>query len=278
MSEERTPRPPSATDRDRTDIWLPLLRRLSEEIPNWLVYKGVDSAFTGIGDIDSVAPGEDWPAITAIFKDWAIQQGLGPVVVCPHVPNVLHLVALDPNSPYFFEMDVNRRKVFLGSTLFMPPDLLPLAVDDERGFRRLRPGVEGLMKLVQNGARRGGRSNWEGIRTKKIVELLNRDPEGVERGARLFGRGASAVEELAEAVTSGEWNRSAMLRVEGWCLIGSVREPSAIWLRLRFRRVRGSCPVLVTVFERGRAVPNDREAWLAEVRADHTVDDTSVGD
>lgn len=254
----------------REERWLPLLRRLTEDQPRWLVYKGVGTAFGGTGDVDTVAPREDWNAVSEIFTDWAVQQRLGAAVLCDHVPNVRHLVALDPDSPFFFEMDVNCRKIFLGSTLFRPPDLLPLTRTDPRGFRHLRPGVEGLLKLVQNGAHRGGRPNWEGIRTKGITELLASDPDGVTRGSVLFGWGAPSIRKLADAVVRGEWDRAAMMRVEAFCAARAVREPDAVAMRLQFRRVRAACPLLQVVFS-GRAVPADRDAWLAEVGRKHEV-------
>src|SRR5690348_6095282 len=103
---------------DRTEVWLPLLRRLTEVSPLWAVWKNVDSALTRGGDIDSVAPLESWRVIEQEFVLWSKRFGLGPVVVCPHVPYLLHLIALDPTERKFFELDVNRRKVFLGSTMF----------------------------------------------------------------------------------------------------------------------------------------------------------------
>lgn len=254
----------------REQTWLPLLLALTQDQPRWLVYKGADSAFHGTGDVDTVAPREDWDAITSIFTGWAIDQHLGAVVRCDHVPNVLHLVALDPHSPFFFEMDVNCRKIFLGSTLFRPPDLLPHTCTDPRGFRHLRPGIEGLVKLVQNGAHRGGRPNWEGVRAKGITELLASDPEGVALGSHLFGRGARSVNRLADAVVRGEWDRAAMMKVEAHCVARSVREPDAVAMRLRFRRVRAACPLLRAVFS-GRSTPDDREAWLTEVGREHVV-------
>ena len=269
------PRQHQPAESGRSEIWLALLRRMSEAVPRWMVYKGTDSAFTGTGDIDSVAPHEDWGRVTELFHQWAVEEGLGTMVVCDHVPNVRHLIALDPGSEHFFEMDVNCRKIFLGSTLFNPEQLLTLSVEDERGFRRLRPGVEGLMKLVQNGARRGGRPNWSGIRTKGIAELLAADPEGVEVGACLFRRGAGPVRRLASAVVDGHWDALAMLEVEAACMWRAVFEPDAVVMRLRFRRVKAACPLLRTVFDGGRSVGPDPDGWLAEVTPGHRVLPTS---
>src|SRR3954470_21037812 len=90
---------------ERKEIWLSLLRRLTELSPSWAVWKKVDSALTRGGDIDSIAPLESWPHIEREFVLWAKRSGLGPVIVCPHVPYLLHLIALDPTERKFFELD-----------------------------------------------------------------------------------------------------------------------------------------------------------------------------
>jgi hypothetical protein len=255
---------------DRTDVWLPLLRRLTELVPEWAVWKNVDSALTRGGDIDSIAPLESWHTIEAEFVRWSKRFGLGPVVVCSHVPYLLHLVALDPIEQKFFELDVNRRKVFLGSTLFRPEDLREMLQMDPRRFRRLRPGAEGVLKLVQNGMRRGGHADWDGIRRKKIVELMRDDPAGVQQASTLFRRGENAVLEGVEHVLRGEWSQHAMRSVEFHSGIRSLLEPWNIGKRAWFRVVRKRCPVLQLVFS-DRNVPNDREAWLGHVGKSHRI-------
>lgn len=255
---------------DQTKMWLSLLLRLTDVVPDWLAMKGFDSALTGVGDVDSIAPLAQWPAITAEFRRWAVEQGLGPVVVCPHAPFLLHLVALSPKRPEFFELDVNRRKIFLGSTLFRPADVAALSVIDQYGVRRLRAGAEGLLKLVQNGCTRRGQPKPEALRLKGVRELLGADPEGVRQFAPLFGFGHQAVARAAEAVVAGSWDRPAILTMEAACLARSVREPDAVLARLRFRYQRQRCPVLVAVLQHGRRV-EDREAWLREVAATHEV-------
>jgi hypothetical protein len=256
---------------DRSSLWLPLLRNLTELSSDWTVWKNIDSAFTGGGDVDSIAPGEDWPAIQNEFHRWAKSNGLGPVIPCPHAPFLLHLVALDPGAPQdtFFELDVNRRKVFLGSTLFRPEDLRPLSIVSEQGFRRLRPGAEGLLKLVQNGTMRGGRMNAEGLRVKHIPELLSEDWLGVQMTARLFRGGENAALRAARAVIDGKWDRKASAAVEASCLARAVKEPDAVAARLRFRVNKKKCPVLKAVFESKRHV--DPGPWLREVAKTHEV-------
>lgn len=257
-----------------TPDWLPLLRQLTEASPRWLSWKNVESALTGVGDIDSIAPRADWDLVTSAFRRWAAEYRLEPVVICPHAPFLLHLIALGGARPEFYELDVNRRKVFLGSTLFRPPDLLPLSVIDERGFRRLRPGVEGLLKLVQNGARRDGRPNEAGLQAKKIAQLLREDPEGVRAGARLFGPAARSVLRASDALVAGSWDRRAVLVTEAWSLVRAAGEPDAVLARVRFRINRRRCPVLHAVVRGGRRVPGDPDRWLHEVAKHHRVFET----
>jgi hypothetical protein len=253
----------------RSASWMRLLVALTAARPDWLAWKSVGSALTGDGDVDSAAPAEAWPTIVGTFVQWAAGEGFGAVIVCPHAPGLLHIVALAPGDELLYELDVNRRKVFLGATLFRPADLLPLALMDPEGYRRLRPGAEGLLKLVQNGMARGGRVRWEGIARKGIRELLVADPDGVRAAAPFFGRAAPAAVRGARAVADGRWDRGAMLALEGWCLARALLEPRSILWRVRFRRRRGRCPVLRTVLRDGRRVPlAGREAWLAQVRRD----------
>jgi hypothetical protein len=251
-------------------MWLRLLRGLTTASPDWLVWKNVESALTGEGDVDSVAPEVAWPSMVRTFAEWAAGEGLGPVVVCPHAPGLLHLVALAPREDLFFELELSRRKVFLGSTLFRPADLLPLSRMDPQGYRRLRPGSEGVLKLVLNGMARGARVRWDGIARKRIRQLLADDPEGARLASRFFGLAGPALRRGVGAVVDGHWDRPAMLFVELWCLLRSVREPRSIAWRLRFRRNRVRCPVLRTIlFDRRRVPLQRRAAWLAEVASDH---------
>ncbi|MGH3609355.1 MAG: hypothetical protein ACRDRD_14870 [Pseudonocardiaceae bacterium] len=250
-------------------MWLPLLRRLTEASATWVAWKNVDSALTAHGDVDSAAPRDEWPRLADEFSAWAFSSGLGPVVLCPHAPNLLHLVALHGGEP-FFELDLVARKVFLGSTLFVPEDLRPVSEMDGRGFRRVRAGAEGLIKLVGNGALRNGLPNRGGLSSKRIPQLLAADAEGVRLAARLFGPAEHSVLRLAGAVLRGSWDRSAMLSLEGWFLLRAVREPRSVAARLRFRQARRSCPVLRAVFA-GRVVPGDVQAWLDEVGRAHEI-------
>lgn len=257
--------------RDRSGLWLPLLRELTERFPNWMAMKLVRSALEGGGDVDSLAPPEDWPGIQRTILEWAFAHDLGPVVTCDHGMFHRKFVALDPGSQHFFEVDLASRRYFLGATLFRPADLLPLSEVDPRGFRRIRPGADGLLKLFFNGTRRSGAPNVEGLRTKRIVELLQRDPEGARLAAKLFGPGAKPAAAAAEALVRGSWSRGSLLAVEASCVARSLTDPAALRARWRFGADRKRCPVLRACYETDRCVPGDRALWLTTVAATHQV-------
>jgi hypothetical protein len=255
---------------DRSSPWLPLLQRLSTISDEWLVWKNVDSALSGIGDVDSAAPSAQWATIENEFLSWALRERLGPAAVCRHIPGGLNLVAIPSGAAAFLEMSVKERRIFRGSTLFVIEDLKGLSEMDERGFRRLRPGAEGLFKLVLNGTRWGGRPNWDGIADKKIRELLAADPDGVEMTARLFGPVNGAAIKGARAAAESRWEPREMALVDAWFLAKSIRNPIILARRARFRfETKTSCPIVKAILGSRRKIPEDRDAWLAKVAETH---------
>ena len=256
----------------RTELWLPLLRTLTEECPGWLLWKNAESAFTGVGDIDAAAPVAEWPVVERCFREWAEEQGVGPVIVCRHIPGGLNLVAVPSDSTTLLEMGVKNDKIWRGSQLFEYDDLRPLAGMDPRGFRRLRPGAEGFFKLMLNGSRWDGRPDDEGLRAKHVATLLRQDPEGARMAAKTFGPAARAAVAAAEGVASGDWNRGAMLVVTAWAALRTLRRPKVLAKRVEFRLLaKKRCPVVAALLGDERRSPADRNAWLRQVAATHEV-------
>ncbi len=257
---------------DRTQLWLGLIQHLTATFPRWALWKNPESAFAGTGDIDSFAPPGDWSAIQETFRRWAADSGLGPMIVCRHIPQGPHFITLQDSSDYIVQLDVKERGTFRGSTLIDAWTLLPLSEIDERGFRRVRPGVEGIIKLCMNGVRRGGRPNHEGLSSKRVGELLRADPEGVELGVRLVGPAAGALRRGARAAAEDSWDRKAMATVEAWSLLRGAAEPQVAASRLWFLHVQAKrCPIVRLIREFDRRVPAERDRWLQEVAADHDI-------
>jgi hypothetical protein len=253
----------------RRELWLDLLRRLTATSPTWLVWKNVESALDGEGDIDSAASPADWDALEEQFVLWARELDLLPVALCRHIPGGRNLIAAPIGTATFLELSIKHDKAFRGSTLFVLDDLLAMSEMDERGFRKLRPGAEGLLKLVLNGSKWFGRPDQEGLTSKRVRELLASDREGVAIASRVFGRADGAARDLAQAVVQGGWDRRAMLAIEANALTKGLRHPVVMarraWFRLTTQR---RCPVVYAIGH-GRVVTEPRDVWLADVARSH---------
>jgi hypothetical protein len=264
--EERPTRPELA------DVWLPLLRELTERFPAWAVWKNPESAFDGPGDIDSMAPPEQWAEIEATFKAWARERGMRPIIVCRHVPQGPHFVAVEPGWPHLLILDVKRLSTWRGSTLIGYRQLAEVTIVDERGFRRIRPGAEGVVKLMLNGVLLGGRPNWEGLRTKGVADLLAADPEGVSIVANWFGPLAGSVRNGVDAYLRGGWDRRSMAMTELYAGAMSFLEPMTALSRLVFKRTIKDCEILQSIRRNDRHIPDPAEAWYRKVALNHEVD------
>jgi hypothetical protein len=272
----RTPGPTVSSDslvvHPRSAAWIDLLRAATDAAPTWLVYKNVESALTGTGDIDAVASSHDFPAISTVVLSWAERFQLWPVFVCNHFPAGPNFVAVPPGELALWEFSVKERKVFRGGPLLSAAELLPMAQADDRGFRRLRPGAEGVLKLLTNGTRWAGRRNAEGLAAKEIRQLLARDPEGVAQAAGMYGSAELAVRGLASAVVAGQWNAGAALFVEGRQLLVAASRPRQTVRRAWYRSVgERRCPLIEVIHHHGRRIPPDRERWLHQVSDTHII-------
>ena len=254
-------------------IWLPLLRTLTAKYPSWGVWKNPESAFIGPGDIDSLAPPQQWDDIEETFRDWATDNGFSPIVVCRHVPQGPHFVTVAPDWPHMLILDVKELSTWRGSTLIDYKDLANVAIVEERGFRRVRPGAEGVVKLVLNGVLIGGRMNEEGLRTKGVRDLLSGDREGVAMVAEWFGPLKGVVLDGVDAVIAGGWDRRAMATLELFSTARSVLEPRTAASRLWFKHYGvKKCGVLQSVRGEHRAIAGDTEEWARRIAVNHEVD------
>ncbi|MEJ7568867.1 MAG: hypothetical protein WKF41_11440 [Gaiellaceae bacterium] len=237
-----------------------LLNRLTEASPSWLIWKNVDSALSGAGDVDSVAPQREWPSAVEVFTAWAADAGLRPVIVCRHLPGALFLVACDQAAKRLVELDVYSHLVLRGRAYVAPEELASLTQIDPRGFRRLRPGAEGLFLLLASTAS-----------DKRLRELLDSDPGGASQAAALFGRFSRAALLCADATVRDRRNRWAMTRWKLGALAGVARAPRLACSRLFFGLGRGSgCPVIAALAA-GRRIPPEATTWLADVRRTHPI-------
>lgn len=256
-----------ARDTNQPPPWVPLLQRLTVISPLWGVWKNADVAIASHGDIDSVSPRDDRDLLVDEFRRWAAEHGMAPTFTCSHLPGSFLAVAVRGRE--LVELQLIEKAMFRGSTLFAAPDLSPMMVMDDRGFRRLRPGAEALLLLFHIGLRWGGRAAPEGLRRKPIVEMMREDPEGMLAAIPLFGSAGDAALALATAVLRGGWDRSAALHVETWAGARGLRSPG-LWLSRARYRFSGEryCPML-PILRRGRRIEGDLDGWIDRTRRSH---------
>jgi hypothetical protein len=247
--------------------WLPLLRQLTSVDPAWGVWKNADRALEGEGDIDSVAPKDAWPALVDEFRRWARESRIGPVVACSHAPGTLVVVGCAGRTPTrLLQLDVYERVAGVADA----SALEPVMEKDPRGFRRLRPGAEGLLLLLAI-TRRGARRPRSAHDLERVAQLVTDDPDGARCVASCLGDVGPRALAGATAVAAGRWDRRPMLALEFGYLVRALRDPRprAAWLAFVLRG-RRRCPVLLAL-ARGRVVPGDLAAWLDEVARSHRV-------
>lgn len=246
--------------------WIPLLRRLTAVSERWGVWKNADRAIAGHGDIDSVSPPSERFVIVDEFRKWASRNDLMPVVECPHLPGSYLLVAAG-RAPSLIELQLCETALWRSAPLFGADDLLPMMTMDERGFRRLRRGSEGLLLLIHNGLRRGGSLDRSALSRKGIVEMLTGDPEGVEMAAAIFASAQTDVLGLARAASEGHWDRRLATKLELWAVTRAAAHPRQALERIAYR-LRHACPV-TTALSDGRRISEGLDSWLTRVQASH---------
>ncbi|MFN2490070.1 MAG: hypothetical protein ABR529_10090 [Actinomycetota bacterium] len=264
---------------DRSALWLDLMRRVTQSCPRAAVHGHVAEGFAGEGDVDLLVPESEWAVLEREFDAWARRSLLGPVVACRHRAGVLILVALADEGAPFFELEARARRFFKGSTLYVAQDFGPVLETAPDGYRRVRAGAAGLLKLVPNGLARGGGLKWKGAKAERVGRLLAEDPDGVRVAAELFALPRGPLVAAADSMAHGGWDRRAVLVLQASAAARGVLELPTLVARARARLGPGGrCLVLETIGKHKRRVPGDRREWLRRAAVDHRVDGAgSVG-
>jgi hypothetical protein len=255
---------------DRYELWRRLLVGLTEAAPNWGVAGNVDEGLLGEGDVDLIAPVADWGAVEQHFRAWAEAHGLSPVVTCTHRPGVLELVALGSGDKPVYQVEVLGFRHFRGARLYRAEHLVAAMEMDPRGWRRLRPGAAGVVKLLPNGVTWSGGLKWHGPKAQRVLKVLKDDPEGVRAAARAFESLEGLVATAALRAGQGRWSRWRMTLIGLWALVKGLGHPQSFIARAGFRLRTDRCELLATV-KNQELVRRDPAKWLARVAVEHEV-------
>lgn len=218
-------------DQPVSECWLSLLGRLTESSRHAVVWKNAEGTLRGVGDLDVLAPAEDWDAIVEEFQRWSDEQRLEIVRVSRD--QSMRLLAIEPGRSQRFELHVKEWIRFRRARLWHPVQLASLVQWDERGFRRLRAGAEGLLKLVLKATSRSGARRPAQIGKEGIAALMQQDWAGVRETARFFGAAERPVLASARSFISGGWNRPASLCVQGWTVLKALAQYAGVGANAR---------------------------------------------
>jgi hypothetical protein len=251
-----------------SEEWLPLLQRLTSISESWGVWKNADRALAGHGDVDSVAPTDEHLMLRAEFAAWAAQGGFRWLVQCEHAGGILVLIALQDSR--WAQLDLVFETPFRGTRLFSAEQLRPLMVLDERGFRRVREGAEGLFLFLYKGIRWGGRPDWANISKYQVVDKMHRDWGGAEAASRLLGPARDPLLRAARHAVAGEWAAAPLLQAEALMLMRALKSPRIVASRAIARGWSLPRCVVAKAIATGRR-PEPLEEWLQQARFKHDV-------
>ena len=223
------------TDAHRAEF----LRRLTAHHDDFLVWKHLDRALTGVGDVDSAAPAS---AADAISEDAAAMAAsvLGAVAVvdCRHVADKrLQFFVLPHALPQLFELDVCTRPSRGLTPWADPARMRELAVLSSHGIRRLRPGAEALVSIVYHGISPNGGARLSGDEQEIVSTGLAHDANGAYAACTSLSPvlARSSLLRLLDVARQGGWDDDLSRRAFWGFVASGVVHPQFSTRRAVFR-------------------------------------------
>lgn len=216
-----------------------ILRHLSTRHPGFLVWKHLDRALLGMGDVDAAVPAVDVRAIAAEAK--AVAKDLlaaTTVITCEHVADKHLLFFVQPQRlPQLFELDLCSQPSRGLAPWADPRRMAALTIMSPEGIRRLRPGAEAVVSLVYHGLSLRGGDRLLGSERDLVQKGLIEDEEGVllscHRLVPLPARGP--VLELLRRLQHGSWDPSSAAQAQAGFVLSGLAHPRHTIRRAGFR-------------------------------------------
>ena len=224
-----TPDPPRAD----------LLRELTERHPGFVVWKHLDRALLGRGDVDAAAPLDQAAAVTsdavALAKDLLLATH---VVSCGHVQDKRLQFFVRPDTwPQLFELDVCVQPSRGLAPWAGPAQMLLVATVSEDGIRRLRPGAEALVALVYAGLSPRGIDLLPADERPTVRFGLETDLPGVRTAIDLLAPvpARGPLHALVTQLDHQRWDAAAARRAFLGFVVSALAHPVYARRRLSFR-------------------------------------------
>lgn len=252
------------------------LRELTRRHDQLLVWKHLDRALRGRGDIDAAAPEEHIPAIAHDAISIApVTLGASHVIHCHHVAGKhLQFFVQPQHLPQLFEFDICHQPSRGLAPWATPRAMAALATVRPDGIRSLPAGAEAVVSLVYHGLSPSGRDRLTGdernIVDRGIAQDLAGAMEACEALPPLPAR--RPLRELVTHLADGSWDPTQARWAFTAFAASSFAHPRFTGQRILFRaRLAGGRECLMSRLARhcGRRVPaSGLSRLLDSARAD----------
>lgn len=239
-----------------------LLRELTRRHQDLVVWKHLDRALLGQGDIDAAASISEADAIVAdVVRMAPTILGATHVIPCNHVENkLLHFFVQPHLLPQLFEFDLCTQPARGLAPWANPAGMLPLAVVGPEGIRRLRPGAEAVVSLVYHGLSPRGTYRLTGDEWEIVVRGLAEDLPGAQQACSALPPRPARIplRELVECLSNGIWTEKHARRAFFGFVASGLAHPSFTVRRVLFRTrltVGRECLMSRLARKHGRQVP-----------------------
>ena len=238
------------------------MRQLTARHPSLLVWKHLERALQGQGDVDAAAPVDDVVAIRADANAIARETlAATHVILCDHVADKsLHFFVQPDRLPQLFELDICSQPSRGLAPWASPRRMLPLTTMSAEGIRRLRPGAEAVISLVYHGLSPAGTNRLHGQELGLVDSGLAHDMVGAEQACRSLAPWLARrpLFELIAQVSQGGWDRRLAQRAYLGFVMACCAHPRFTarrsWFRLRLA-VGQECVMSQLGRRGGRRVP-----------------------
>lgn len=215
------------------------LAELSRRQEEFLVWKHLDRALQGRGDVDAAAPRGTANAVLADARAIAgTHLRASHVISCEHVADKrLQFYVQPARLPQLFELDICTQPSRGLSPWAQPATMATLSMLDATGIRRLRPGPEAVVSLV-----------YHGISSTGVPRLHDDEAEIVQKGLAVDLEGArsacntllpiparSSMQQLLALTADGGWHRGLASAAYLGFLAAGFAHPHFTGRRVAFR-------------------------------------------
>jgi hypothetical protein len=206
------------------------LNELTRRHEHLLVWKHLDRALQGRGDIDAAAPEGETAAIAADAVSIAADTlSASHVIHCDHVADKRLQFFVQPERlPQLFEFDLCVQPSRGFAPWADPHSMVPLAIVGVHGIRHLRPGAEAVVSLVYHGISWRGQDKLAGDERQIVEKGLADDLEGVYDACRTLppGPARSPLLVLIENLCRGTWSRRYAQHAFSGFVLGGLARPA----------------------------------------------------